>query len=137
MTTRETDYALRVVLYLSRQSLSGTPTASTSDLAAQMDIPYRFLRKIVRRLVDARLLHSQRGKGGGVELARPPRRISFMDVIAAIDPSSVHLNRCLLHRLACNRSRHCAIHNELHQIQRILDRRLKAIRFDRVAAAAE
>ena len=42
-----------------------------------------FVRKIVSRLVEADLVQSFRGKGGGVKIARSPTEIKLSDIYAA------------------------------------------------------
>ncbi len=42
-----------------------------------------FVRKIVSRLVDAELVESFRGKGGGIRIARAPQEISLKDIYTA------------------------------------------------------
>lgn len=42
-----------------------------------------FIRKIVSRLVEAELLNSFRGKGGGIQLARRPQEINLKDIYVA------------------------------------------------------
>ncbi len=45
-----------------------------------------FIRKIVSRLVDAELIESFRGKGGGIKIARAPSDISLSEIYtAAVD----------------------------------------------------
>ncbi|MEI8139570.1 MAG: Rrf2 family transcriptional regulator [bacterium] len=51
MITRETDYSMRLVLALAERHKKGILSASSAEIAAEMDIPYRFLRKLVKRLV--------------------------------------------------------------------------------------
>jgi len=56
----------------------------TSDLLANaLDTNPTFVRKMVSRLVEADLLKSYRGKGGGIELARRPNQISLNDIYIA------------------------------------------------------
>ena len=55
------------------------------DLSEQTGIPAHYLSKILRRLVLAGLLASQKGQGGGFVLARPPAEIRFLDILAAVD----------------------------------------------------
>lgn len=56
----------------------------TSELLANaMDTNPTFIRKMVARLVDAELLNSYRGKGGGIELAKRPADISLNDIYIA------------------------------------------------------
>ncbi len=56
----------------------------TSELLANaLDTNPTFVRKMVSRLVEADLLNSYRGKGGGIELARKPNQISLNDIYIA------------------------------------------------------
>jgi len=48
-------------------------------------MPERFLLQILRSLVAHRVLESTRGVEGGYMLGRPPKEISLLDVIEAID----------------------------------------------------
>jgi Rrf2 family transcriptional regulator, iron-sulfur cluster assembly transcription factor len=132
MITKEADYAIRVMLYLAHHANNGQ-SVSTARLSEEMDIPYRFLRKIVRRMVEAGLVASQRGKGGGVKLARPRDRISLLEVVSAIDPRGVQINTCSTDRRACARSRRCEVHPELRQVQQMLDKHLGDISFEQLA----
>ncbi len=131
MITREADYAIRVMLYLAHHANNGR-SVSTALLAEEMDIPYRFLRKIVRRMVEAGLVASQRGKGGGVKLAKPRNRISLLQVVNAIDPRGVQINTCSTNKRACARSRQCEVHPELRQLQQMLDKHLGDISFEQL-----
>jgi Rrf2 family protein len=89
--TRQADYALRAVIFLSR--LDSDQKASTSAIAEEQKIPPSFLAKIVSQLSLAGLIQTSRGARGGVSLARAPEDISILDVIEAID-GPVMLNEC-------------------------------------------
>ena len=132
MITRETDYALRTALYLARQE--GDDVVSTAELAEAMAIPYRFLRKIVSKLVAAGLVESRRGKGGGLMLSMPAGDMSLMQVISAVDPASVLLNRCFSDTAHCDRSGTCGIRQAVGDLQRQLHDGLNAITLEAVAA---
>lgn len=133
MITRETDYALRATLHLAKDGDAGG-VVSTAALATVMSIPYRFLRKIVPKLVAAGLIESRRGKGGGLSLSRPARDISLLQIIRAVDPESVILNRCSAASGCCERSAWCGIHKELTTMQRQLDTSLQGVSLATVAA---
>ena len=89
--TRQADYALRAVIFLSR--LNGDQKASTSSIAEEQKIPPSFLAKIVSQLSIAGLIQTSRGARGGVSLAKAPEDISVLDVVEAID-GPVMLNEC-------------------------------------------
>lgn len=133
MITREADYAIRAVLYLSTQT-DGRLVA-TSELADEMLVPYRFLRRIVQKLVDGGLVEAQRGKGGGVRLTRASREISLLDVLQTVDPKALCINLCLDDRTACERSPFCSVRSRLDGLQERLAAELGRITFDRLQPA--
>ena len=132
MITREADYAMRVALHLAAIRSDGRDTASCAEVARDMGVPYRFLRKIVRRMVASGLILSSRGRGGGLSLAKLPRHISLLDVIGAMGETGVTLSRCLAPGGGCVRTKGCRIHDELHALQRTVDKRLAALSLDRL-----
>ena len=133
MINRETDYAIRALLRLARQGEG--QVVSTTVLAEEMEIPYRFLRRIVLKLGERGLVHSVRGKQGGLQLARPAAAISLLDIVGAVEPTAIALNICLSpDGEGCHRSAECVVHEELAEIQAALHQRLAAVS---LAALAE
>ena len=131
MITREADYAMRTVLYLAREQAKET-AVSTAVLAEEMEVPFRFLRRIVRTLVDAGIVASQRGKGGGIQLARPKEEISLLQIIEAVDPKNIKFNTCLTADGTCSRSHECAVHPELSKLQAVIEQHLGQITMDKI-----
>jgi Rrf2 family iron-sulfur cluster assembly transcriptional regulator len=125
MITRETDYAIRALFYLAQHEGGGVVSASV--LAETMSIPYRFLRRILGRLVEKGLLTSVRGKQGGLQLAKPPEQVSILDVVAAMDPNAVALNLCTVDPAACTRSTYCVVYDELCRIQAVVNAELAVL----------
>lgn len=81
--TRASSYALHAVAYMAQQKAE-KPVAS-HNIAEQRDIPERFLLKVLKPLVSARVLRSVKGPNGGYELARAPSDISMLEIIEAVD----------------------------------------------------
>ena len=96
--TRQADYALRAVIYLSR--LEENDKVATSLIAKDQKIPPSFLAKIISQLSIAGLIHTSRGARGGVSLAKSANEISVLDVIEAID-GPVLLNECTGNSTLC------------------------------------
>ncbi len=90
--TRQADYAVRAVVYLSE--IGEGERAATSRIAEEQKIPPSFLAKIVSQLSVAGLLQTSRGARGGVSLARKPEDISLLEVVEAID-GPILLNECV------------------------------------------
>ncbi len=92
--TRQADYALRAMVYLARHEPN--QNAATKVIAETQKIPPSFLAKIISQLSIAGLIKTSRGARGGVILSRPPKDISLLEVIEAID-GPIALNECPLH----------------------------------------
>jgi len=80
---RRVDYGLRAVVYLSVQD--PRKCCSITEIAKQHRVPKKFLEKIIQDLIRCGLIKSKRGARGGYSIARSPERISFSDVIAALE----------------------------------------------------
>src|SRR5262249_36994838 len=81
--SRTVGYALQATLQLAEAD-PGTPVPC-SQLAANGQMPERFLLQILRNLVTHGILHSTRGVDGGYTLDRPASEISLLDLIEAVD----------------------------------------------------
>ena len=84
MLTQRSRYALRAMLFLAKAPPAGPPIPMTR-IAAEANVPRKFLELILADLRDSGLLHSQRGKMGGYMLARPAHLISLGEVIRVIE----------------------------------------------------
>jgi Rrf2 family protein len=104
--SRKVDYALRAMIYLASQP-DGT-REPLQDIARKNGIPREFLAKILKTLGDRGLVTALRGPGGGVSIARPASRVSFLDVIEAIE-GPVVLNLCLDDSKSCSQAAMCTM----------------------------
>jgi Rrf2 family protein len=125
--TRQADYAVRAVAYLSQ--LGDEKRAATSQIAREQQIPPSFLAKIVSQLSIAGLLQTSRGARGGVSLAREPKDISLLDVVEAID-GPILLNECVLDPGACVFGDTCKIRPVWVEAQAQLVNSLNSTTFD-------
>lgn len=105
MLTSTAEYALRAAVHLA--SLAGE-SASGERIAEATKVPAGYISKVMRDLVVAGLVGSQRGPNGGFTLARSPERISVLEVLNAVAPiqrirscplgNPAHLALCPMHR---------------------------------------
>lgn len=90
--SRKIDYGLRAMIFL-----AGRPPGERlpfREIARHIHVPEDFLAKILKTLADAGLLDARRGQAGGYGLALAADRISFLDVIEAVE-GPVRVNVCL------------------------------------------
>jgi Rrf2 family protein len=128
--TREGDYGIRSVLYLSRQPFK--KISFVNEISEEYKIPRSFLAKILQKLVKAKIVRSYRGVKGGFSLARQARDITMLDVIEAIE-GKLCLNVCLFDRKKCNFSRHCPVNPVWNTLQARFTDMLKKINFEDLA----
>ena len=83
MLSQKARYALRALFLLAERRI-GEPVM-IAEIANEARIPRKFLEQILLDLKKRGILHSVRGKHGGYTLGRAPDKISFAEVIRAID----------------------------------------------------
>ncbi|TDC66270.1 Rrf2 family transcriptional regulator [Micromonospora sp. KC207] len=76
------DYAVRAALSLATAYPS---LLSTQSIAAEQDMPRKFLEAVLADLRRAGLVRAQRGAEGGYTLARPPKEITIGAILRAVD----------------------------------------------------
>lgn len=130
--TRQADYAIRAVLYISK--LGSGQRAATSQIAKEQRIPPSFLAKIISQLSIAGLLQTSRGARGGVTLAKSPQEITLLDVVEAID-GPIALNECVHDDGACSFGEECPLRPIWCDAQEDLVTRLKNTNFAQFASA--
>ena len=105
--TQTAEYALRAMAWLATESPDSPVRAR--DLSEGSGIPSHYLSKVLRRLVMAGLLTSQKGLGGGFSLSRPPSEIFFAEILKAIDAYPPR-DRCAFGWGACDALHPCPLH---------------------------
>src|SRR5215471_4126443 len=81
--SRASSYALHAVAYMAQQK--GDGPVPSHKIAQERGIPERFLLKVLKPLVSARVLASIKGPHGGYRLARSPNDLTMLEVVEAVD----------------------------------------------------
>lgn len=77
-----TDFALRVLMRLGAEPAR---RRNTEELAREIGVPRNHLHKIVQDLAEAGFVRTQRGAGGGVEMAQDPATITIGAVVRCFE----------------------------------------------------
>lgn len=117
----KTQYGMRAMVHLARQSKS----RSSTEIASAEHIPTDFLEKILQNLKRAGLVRSARGVSGGYLLAHPPRRITARDIVTALEKPLSNV-QCLEEK-TCPRQDTCATKDVWTNLQRSLFSTLSSI----------
>jgi Rrf2 family protein len=128
---RKSDYSILAMIYVARRDGDGLSQAR--QIAAEMDIPYKFLTQILANLVAEGLLEATRGPAGGYRLARPGAQITLLDVVEAAEgPAAV--TDCALREGPCEVAQPCAVHDTWVRAQGALARELASTTLAELAA---
>jgi len=107
----------------------------TVSLAERIGAPQNYLGKLLQTLARAGVVQSQKGMGGGFQLARPPQRISLYDVVEPID----HVSRwtgCFMGQAVCSDDVPCALHDRWAGVRDVYLRMLEESTVADVVAAS-
>jgi Rrf2 family transcriptional regulator, iron-sulfur cluster assembly transcription factor len=122
--SRKADYALRAVLYISKQPTD--KRNSINAIAESESVPRDFLAKILKELTRAEILKSYQGVHGGYQLAKSPSQVSVLDVIEAMD-GPLGINLCVRGEDGCDceKSERCTMYPFWDKLQKQLKTILK------------
>lgn len=83
--TKQTDFALRTLIYLAKQE--NGKRIQAQEISSAYEIPLNHLTKIVNKLSQLGYINSYRGRHGGLELGKNPADICIRQVIEDFEPS--------------------------------------------------
>lgn len=83
-------------------------------IAAEADIPAKYLSNVLGVLVRNGVLESSPGRTGGFSLAKPPESIALFDVLSPFE--SFHATRCPFGNHECNDENPCLAHDQWKQV---------------------
>ncbi|MEY2983277.1 MAG: HTH-type transcriptional regulator CymR [Planctomycetota bacterium] len=101
-------YALRAMASLA--NLGPGESLRSQELALRAHLPAHYVSKVMRRLVVAKLVSSQKGHGGGFRLAKAPSAITFTQILSAVDVE-LDQGRCILDSGECASQEPCVLHD--------------------------
>jgi Rrf2 family protein len=110
MLSKTAEYALRAVVWL---ATNVDQREAADALADRTKVPRRYLNKVLQELVQAGLVTSQSGPGGGYGLAIPPEKVTILDVVNAVSPIE-RIRHCPLG--LPSHTRLCPLHKELDRV---------------------
>jgi len=88
--TLHTDYALRVLIYLGANQHR---LATIQEISERFEVSRSHMMKVVNQLIRNGYVEGQRGKGGGLRLARPAAQIGIGRVVRDME-SDLALVEC-------------------------------------------
>lgn len=98
-------YALRVMVDLAEHTTGGY--IPMKSVAERQGISLKYLEKILRFLVSARLIEGVHGRGGGYRLTRPPQEYSVREILCLTEGSLAPVACLECGQTGCQRAADC------------------------------
>ena len=76
-------YGMAAVAYIAERHKERPVLAK--EISEEYSIPVEYLLKILQQLVRASILRSKRGPQGGFSLAKPPKNVTLLEIIEAVN----------------------------------------------------
>lgn len=134
--SKKGEYALRAMIALSLNYEKGS--VQIHEIAEREKIPEKFLEQILLELKKAGLLQSIRGRGGGYNLIKSPKKINLAEVIRIIDGSLAPLD-CVSKGgyKNCPEERNCWIQSVMLDVRNATAKILEGVSFYDACKRAE
>ncbi|MDP3024319.1 MAG: Rrf2 family transcriptional regulator [candidate division Zixibacteria bacterium] len=108
MFNKETEYALRGLVYIQLQNLSGRKPGVT-EIAKEIDAPPFYTAKILQRMARNGFVESLKGKGGGFYFEKDKPDLPIKDLIVSTEGDK-KISGCGFGLKHCDANDPCALH---------------------------
>ena len=120
MFNKETEYALRGLVYIQLQNLNNR-RPGTVEVAKEIEAPHFYTAKILQRLVRYGFLESIKGKGGGFFFDKEKPDLSLEKLILATEGDS-SFSGCGFGLKHCDINNPCPVHEKYSPIRESISR---------------
>ncbi|MBM2813766.1 MAG: putative transcriptional regulator [Ignavibacteria bacterium] len=112
--SKKVEYGILSLQYMANQNGN---IITAKEISEHLNISFEFLSKTLQSLIKQGLIESIQGVHGGYKLAKPADKITFSDVIRALENRS-SIVECLTEDIEnCGRISCCTIKTPMTQIQ--------------------
>lgn len=119
MFNKETEYALRGLVYIQAKNLEGR-RPGIAEIAQQIDAPHFYTAKILQRLVRQGFVESQKGKGGGFYFDSKKPDLALKQLIIATEGDKL-FSGCGFGLKQCDDNNPCPLHDKYTLIRDALN----------------
>jgi len=107
--SNSSQYAIRILSYMALQE--DNKLLNATQLAQILQIPYKFLTKIMTEVVKSGLVTSIRGREGGYTFNKPTSQIIISEILDIFN-DAIKDEQCVLGIGFCNGLCKCALHDQ-------------------------
>jgi Rrf2 family protein len=130
---RQTDYAIRLILYLAQQKEGNR--VPTAEARKEMQIPPALAQRIVADLARGEFIQTFPGRDGGLMLARPAQEINLRQIVEHFE-GKFTISDCLVEKGNCPFDNKCPVRFRWVRLQSHMVLELEQINFKDLAQDA-
>jgi Rrf2 family protein len=104
--SKTSEYALRILTHM---ALNSETQFSAQNLYMELNIPKRYLMRLLTDLSKSGFIEATRGRNGGYVFARPLETIYFSEIIDSVEDIQ-SFEGCVLGNAVCPVDKPCAMH---------------------------
>ena len=121
LITRDSDYALRAILYIAEISKKEKGLIiSVDEIVKELDLPKEHTRLLLKKLAENKILKSYKGRKGGFTLLEPANKISVAEILE-IFQGDIDSDFCVLKNEPCpNIKQNCRLRARLKKINSLI-----------------
>ncbi|MEA2019125.1 MAG: Rrf2 family transcriptional regulator [Campylobacterota bacterium] len=105
--TTTTKYAIQILGLMAQNK---TIKYSSKQLSDELNIPYKYLAKIMTKLTKSEIVLSSRGKFGGFTIIKNIKDIKIIDIAIVFD--NIDNKKCVLADVSCDFEQKCIVHDK-------------------------
>lgn len=115
MFNKETEYALRSLVYIQHQNYREL-RPGIEEISKEIEAPKAFTAKILQRMARMGFVRSVKGKGGGFEFDTTRPDLSLKELIIAVEGGDI-FNGCGFGLSSCSCENPCPMHEKYGPIR--------------------
>lgn len=119
MFSKETEYALRALVYIQMQNDNGK-RPGIDEISVEIDAPRFFTAKILQRLARIGFVMSLKGRGGGFFFDKEKPELTLKSVIIASGGKKI-ITGCGFGLKNCSDASPCPLHEQYAPIRKAID----------------
>lgn len=105
---KTTEYTFRILSFMAEDE---SRIYSVDEVFNKLQIPYRYLRKLMTNLTKSEFIDSIQGKNGGYKISKKLKNIKLLDILNAVDPDYL-LAKCFFGFDNCALQPTCTMHDQ-------------------------
>ena len=105
---KTTEYTFRILSFMAEDE---SRIYSVDEVFNKLQIPYRYLRKLMTNLTKSEFIDSIQGKNGGYKISKKLEDINLLDIINVVDPDYLS-DKCFFGFDNCALQPTCTMHDQ-------------------------